>query len=88
MAATIAIGLAFWFVLTLQCQPVSYFWHRVGSGRCLDLNTVVNMAYVSSAIAALCDLTLGLLPIFLVWNLQMNQRTKVVLACILGMGCV
>lgn len=54
----------------------------------MSLDSVIAMAYVYSVTATLCDLTLGLLPIALVWNLQMNTRTKSALAGILGMGCV
>ncbi|OGE50579.1 hypothetical protein PENARI_c016G02441 [Penicillium arizonense] len=97
ISVTCAIGLVFWFMLTLQCQPVSFFWQRVRletnphanvSGTCMNLDSIIAIAYVYSVTATLCDLTLGLLPIFLVWNLQMNWRTKAALAGILGMGCV
>ena len=54
----------------------------------MNLDSIIAIAYVYSVTATLCDLTLGLLPIFLVWNLQMNWRTKYALAGILGMGCV
>lgn len=78
-------------MLTLQCHPVSYFWQRVrptASGTCMDLDSIIAIAYVYSVTATCCDFTLGLLPVFLVWNLQMNARTKAALASILGMGCV
>lgn len=54
----------------------------------MNLDNIIDMAYVYSITATLCDLTLGLLPIALVWNLQMNLRTKYALAGILGMGCM
>lgn len=57
-------------------------------GSCMNLDSIIAIAYVYSVTATCCDLTLGLLPIFLVWNLQMNIRTKAALAAILGMGCV
>lgn len=88
---TVVVGLVFWLMLILQCHPVSFFWQRVQhgtEGKCMDLDYIVNVAYVYSVTAACCDLTLGLLPVFLVWNLQMNTRTKIALATILGMGCV
>ncbi|KAJ5692682.1 hypothetical protein N7462_002105 [Penicillium macrosclerotiorum] len=97
IGVTSIIGLIFWFMLTLQCQPVSYFWQRVRSeldptvmvhGHCMNLDSVIDIAYVYSVTATCCDLTLGLLPIFLVWNLQMSTQTKAALAGILGMGCV
>jgi hypothetical protein len=54
----------------------------------MELDHIIAIAYVYSVTATLCDLTLGLLPIALVWKLQMNVRTKAALAGILGMGCM
>ncbi|CAI7609161.1 uncharacterized protein N7487_002112 [Penicillium crustosum] len=97
IGVTCIIGIVFWFMLTLQCQPVEFFWQRVRllsnphanvSGNCMNLDNIIAMAYVYSITATLCDLILGLLPIALVWNLQMNIRTKCALAGILGMGCI
>ncbi|KAJ5111522.1 hypothetical protein N7532_002057 [Penicillium argentinense] len=98
VGVTTVVGLIFWFMLTLQCHPVSFFWQRVRleldplhaniSGSCMSLDSIINIAYVYSVTATCCDFTLGILPIFLVWNLQMNTRTKTALATILGMGCV
>lgn len=85
---SIVVGLVFWFMLTLQCIPVSYFWTRTGHGKCLKINQLIIIAYVYSVVAMLCDFTLGLLPIVLVWNLQMNRQTKFALAGILSMACV
>ncbi|KOS47218.1 hypothetical protein ACN38_g1876 [Penicillium nordicum] len=97
IGVTCIIGLVFWFMLTLQCQPVEFFWQQVRilsnphanvSGTCMNLDHIIAIAYVYSITATLCDLILGLLPIALVWNLQMNLRTKAALAGILGMGCI
>lgn len=54
----------------------------------MSIDSLIAMAYVYSVVATLCDLVLGLLPAVLVWDLQMNARTKFALAAILGMGCV
>lgn len=97
IGVTCVVGIVFWFMLTLQCQPVDFFWQRVRlledphadvSGTCMNLDHIIAVAYVYSVTATLCDLALGLLPIALVWNLHMNVRTKCALAGILGMGCM
>ncbi|EAU35850.1 cation-transporting ATPase 4 [Aspergillus terreus NIH2624] len=93
IALSTAVGLVFWFVLTLQCHPVDYFWRRVepkvfGTGKCLDVDILIDIAYLYSVIATVCDFILGLLPIALVWNLQMTPKTKAALAGILSMGCI
>lgn len=54
----------------------------------MNLDSIIAIAYVYSVTATCCDFTLGLLPVFLIWKLQMNTRTKVALAAILGLGCV
>lgn len=91
IAVSIIVGLVFWFMLTLQCQPVEYFWQRMsrpGEGSCMSIDSLIVIAWVYSIVATICDLILGLLPVLLVWKLQMNVRTKFALAGILGMGCV
>ncbi|KAF4216374.1 hypothetical protein CNMCM8980_005283 [Aspergillus fumigatiaffinis] len=91
IGVTIVVGLVFWFVLTLQCKPVSYFWNRLSpgtKGTCLSTDTIINIAYLYSVTATLCDFVLGLLPISLVWKLQMTRKTKIALAAILSLGCI
>ncbi|KAL3483665.1 hypothetical protein BJX62DRAFT_249286 [Aspergillus germanicus] len=83
------VGLAFWFILTLQCRPVSYFWRRFRTeGVCISVDYLLGLAYLYSATAVVCDFILALLPILLVSRLQMNFRTKAALAAILSVGCV
>ncbi|KAE8323911.1 hypothetical protein BDV39DRAFT_195550 [Aspergillus sergii] len=88
MSLTVAVGLPFWLVLMLQCQPVREFWQRTGDGYCIDTAYIIDVAYLYSATACLCDFTLGLYPIYLIRNLQITWRSKWALAGILGMGCV
>lgn len=86
IAVTIVVGLLFWFMLTLQCHPVSHFWHRDRPGHCLPVNTIIDVAYLYSVTATVCDFALSIVPIFLIWSLQMNRRSKIALAGILAMG--
>lgn len=88
ISVTTIVGLVFWLMLTLQCRPVAFFWNRTGNGHCLSSDSIITMAYVYSVEAAVCDFTVGILPVFVIWNLQMNRRTKWAVAGILSMGCV
>ncbi|GIJ90362.1 hypothetical protein Asppvi_009316 [Aspergillus pseudoviridinutans] len=88
---TIAVGLMFWLVLLLDCDPISYFWDFADptkSGTCMSEKILVKIAYVYSCLTIVCDLTLGILPYFLVWKLQMNNRTKFAVGGILSMGAI
>lgn len=83
-------GLAYFFIFVLQCRPSAYFWTKYtgGSGTCMSANIVVDATYVYSALTCAGDWIFGLLPISLVWNLQMNPRTKISVAIILAIGAV
>ncbi|PYI10933.1 hypothetical protein BO78DRAFT_426025 [Aspergillus sclerotiicarbonarius CBS 121057] len=91
IGVVIAIGLMFWLVLLLDCRPISHFWLRVdpsNSGTCQPVRILLAIACLYSGITIFCDLTLGILPMFLIWRLQMNNRTKIALAGILSLGAV
>ncbi|KAJ5316448.1 hypothetical protein N7476_006755 [Penicillium atrosanguineum] len=89
MSLSVVVGLIFFFFTIFQCQPVNYFWNRESeTGTCIDKNLLIGIAYLYSVGAALTDLTIGVLPVALIWNLRMNQRTKVAIVGILGIGCI
>ncbi|KAL4969453.1 putative integral membrane protein [Aspergillus stella-maris] len=93
MALTVLTGLVFMFIMLLQCKPLEYFWTRTAldpniKGSCISIEIVINMTYVYSAFAALCDFTVGILPIFLVAKLHMRRQTKFAVVGILSMACI
>ncbi|KAF2451468.1 hypothetical protein P171DRAFT_425969 [Karstenula rhodostoma CBS 690.94] len=89
MGSTVVTGLVFFFVSVLQCKPVSFFWQKfTGSGTCVNIDIIIGVAFSYSGVAAVCDFTFGLLPIFLVWNLNMAKNQKLMLIPILSMACV
>ncbi|KAJ5354382.1 uncharacterized protein N7496_012815 [Penicillium cataractarum] len=86
-----AVGLVFLLFTIFQCNPVPYFWHQgstTSHGSCVNKDTLIAIAYLYSVGAAVTDLTIGLLPVALIWNLRMNQRTKSAIIIILGIGCI
>ncbi|KAL2788750.1 hypothetical protein BJX66DRAFT_308180 [Aspergillus keveii] len=93
MAFTVLTGLLFMFIMLLQCKPLEYFWTRTAldptiEGSCISIEIVITMTYVYSAFAALCDFTVGILPIFIVRKLHMRRKTKLAVVGILGMACI
>ncbi|KAL7626268.1 hypothetical protein AAE478_003038 [Parahypoxylon ruwenzoriense] len=79
------------FMAVFQCQPVEYFWVRytgLMNGKCLSKQFIEALTYAATSINALSDWVLGLLPIALVWNLELNRRSKILVACILALGSV
>lgn len=88
MGLTVLTGLVFFFVTLLQCTPISYFWHKQQEGWCVPIDVIIALTFLYSVISVICDFTFAILPMFLVWNLNMSIRTRVVLVPILGMACV
>ncbi|KAG8169598.1 hypothetical protein KVR01_000343 [Diaporthe batatas] len=71
-------------VLTiLSCQPVQFFWDRDIGGSCLDITA---LAYANSGLAVLHDVTIIVLPIFMLWNLQMTRKKKVFIGVMFALG--
>ncbi|KAL2061868.1 hypothetical protein VTL71DRAFT_7246 [Oculimacula yallundae] len=83
-------GAFFFFLFVFQCRPSAYFWTQYtgGKGSCIDPVITVDATYGYSAISCWADWTMAILPVFLIWNLQMNIRTKISVAMILSMGAI
>ncbi|APA14512.1 hypothetical protein sscle_13g092820 [Sclerotinia sclerotiorum 1980 UF-70] len=83
-------GIFYFLVFIFQCQPSNYFWTKYtgGTGKCINANIPVDAGYAYSAITCATDWILSLIPIWVVWNLQMTPRDKISVAIILAMGAV
>lgn len=82
-------SLGFFVIFLLQCTPPKFFWTRYQGdldGKCFSTSIIVNVFYAYSAIVCVVDWTLAILPWFLVKGLQMNSRTKMMVALVLAMG--
>lgn len=93
MILTVLAGLVFMFLMLLQCKPLAYFWTRLAfdpsiEGYCISINIIITMTYIYSVFAALCDFTVGILPIFLVRKLHMKRQAKYAVVGILSMACM
>jgi hypothetical protein len=87
------VSLVYFFLMTLQCLPPSYFWEGPAqvpgaTGSCINHDIVPVATFIHSTLSALSDWVLGLLPIALLWNVKINRRTKISIAFLLSMGLV
>jgi hypothetical protein len=69
-------------ILTI-CRPLPKFWNRELPGECGDLVTTL---LVFGGLDVVLDVVILLLPIPMVWQLQMPFANKIGLACIFAMG--
>ncbi|TGO24703.1 hypothetical protein BPAE_0096g00080 [Botrytis paeoniae] len=82
---------AFFAFLLLQCRPISFYWRRfegATDGHCLDPSMIAGMAYGHGAVNVLTDFTLGIIPAFIVADLQITTRTKAAVAMTLALGSI
>jgi hypothetical protein len=84
----LAYSIFYFFLVIFQCSPVSFFWGQYEGmkGTCINPAIVPDASIAHSVVNFIADWVLGLLPIALIYNLQMNTRTKVSVAAILSLG--
>ncbi|KAH7379969.1 hypothetical protein BKA64DRAFT_686770 [Cadophora sp. MPI-SDFR-AT-0126] len=95
---TIRITLAFitlvtvmnFFYTIFQCAPIKYFWLQFSGlkGKCLPAPQVQALSISYSAVSAAADIVFGVLPICVLWNLQMNRKAKIIVGGLLCVGIV
>ncbi|KAK0111818.1 hypothetical protein ONS96_001086 [Cadophora gregata f. sp. sojae] len=88
MCTMIFVSIMYFGFMVFQCKPVSYFWHRFtdGVGKCFTPTLVTNLTIVFSVFVAVTDLIFGILPIFVIWDLNMNRKTKMIVGGLLTLG--
>lgn len=82
-------SLIFIFLFVFQCMPASFYWTRhqgVTKGRCVDPYITVIFGYIYTAVAVFYDWTMAILPWFIVRNMQLDLRTRRMIAVILALG--
>ncbi|KAK7606994.1 hypothetical protein BKA81DRAFT_304393 [Phyllosticta paracitricarpa] len=88
-AAVGVFSMAYFLAFLLQCNPVQTFWTIAPNNEhCLAPTTVVAFTYAASGLSSCADWIYGILPAFIVWDLQMNNRTKVVVVGILSFAAI
>ena len=73
------------FVSLFVCTPRQKFWNPTTPGHCLNIKTV---NIVASVINAASDLSLMLLPIVCVFQLQMTLRKKLGISAVFAAGAL
>lgn len=81
-------GVTFFLVTLLQCHPISYFWAKGQDGKCVTVEAIIALTYLYSSLNIIVDFTFAILPIVIVWGLNMNMKLKIAIIPLLSMGCV
>ncbi|CEI70750.1 hypothetical protein FVEN_g769 [Fusarium venenatum] len=88
MCITVSTGVVFFFVTLFQCSPISFFWNQEQSGHCIDIEIIIALTYLYSVFGVISDFTYAILPMFLVYSLNMGHKTKIAVMPVLAMACL
>lgn len=70
-----------------QCRPLAFVWDAsIEGGVCIPATHLKFAAFFNSSVAVLTDVIFALLPIPMLWHVQMNWRVKSAIAGILSLG--
>ncbi|CAG8974144.1 hypothetical protein HYALB_00002781 [Hymenoscyphus albidus] len=71
-------SIFFFFLVIFQCKPISYFWGQYAGmkGHCTGSKMIPSASIAQSVVAFVADWIMGLLPIHVLYGLQMNKRMK------------
>ncbi|KAF1838094.1 hypothetical protein BDW02DRAFT_51514 [Decorospora gaudefroyi] len=87
----VAFGIGSTLAIVFQCIPVQAGWDFSlrppdGTAKCYDADIFKNVGVFNSSINIATDLIFALIPIPMVWRLQVTLQTRIGLAVILSLG--
>ncbi|KAI1748092.1 hypothetical protein F4782DRAFT_388176 [Xylaria castorea] len=80
-------ALAFFFLLALQCRPISSIWGAT-QGSCYDYAIVRKSGIAYSAVDIAANFLYSSLPVVILYRVQMSRRLKISAMFLLGIGFV
>ncbi|KAL8689577.1 MAG: hypothetical protein Q9218_004781 [Villophora microphyllina] len=60
----------------VSCIPFKANWESVPNSKCFSKDVLVVTNQINAALACVCDVATAVIPIFLLWNVQMRPKTK------------
>lgn len=85
------IGCSFFVAIMLdifilvECQPMQRIWNEA-PGWCYPDSAKVAITFITSGVNIVTDWICTILPIFIIWKLQMPKQRKIALCAVLGAG--
>ncbi|KAI3339612.1 hypothetical protein F4824DRAFT_49603 [Ustulina deusta] len=87
MVVVFVVILTFFFLLALQCRPISLNW-GVGKGQCFAYSTIRESGIALSIVDISSNWLYSLLPVAMVYKVQMRRSLKAAVIFLLGLGFV
>ncbi|KAL8404697.1 hypothetical protein RB594_009528 [Gaeumannomyces avenae] len=70
----------------LQCKPMEFVWNKSIPGQCMETSFLLASSLSYAALSIVADFILAVVPIPMLWNVQMNWRVKSAVMGILSLG--
>jgi hypothetical protein len=89
MALCASVNLAAALYIIFQCNPINAAWKATlmaEGGYCQPPIYLQNVYYFCSSVNIFTDWASALMPIPLLWNIQMNRNAKISVVAVLGLG--
>lgn len=80
----LTIGFILW--LTFMCTPVQAQWDPSVNGSCASRKSYMISVYVLSAISAVTDVIMAIMPVFILRELKIDLRTRCYAVATMGLG--
>ena len=74
------------FYVIFMCGDPHFFLKRYITGQCTSHKANLGVLFTHAGTTTLTDLMFAVLPIFVLWHVQMNRRKKLSVGFILGLG--
>ncbi|KAF1355748.1 hypothetical protein EJ07DRAFT_32511, partial [Lizonia empirigonia] len=78
-------GLVFFLLIVFQCWPIRSLWDKTITGaKCLPVSVAIS--FTGATLSIVEDIIILLLPLPVVWKLQMSTRKKIDVIFLISMG--
>ncbi|TVY88724.1 hypothetical protein LAWI1_G005141 [Lachnellula willkommii] len=86
-AQHIIINVVTIILILAQCPHFATLWDPIGTpGRCWNPSVQADFGYFQGATNTLTDIVLTVMPISIIWNLQLAKKLKIALSVLLGLS--
>ncbi|SPJ70480.1 related to integral membrane protein PTH11 [Fusarium torulosum] len=87
IALTVLITLTAMIVGLVRCQPLAASWDP-SLGTCMDQSILVILTYVVSGMNILIDWSVAIVPVIILWDVQMHRTLKIMANLVMGIGAL
>lgn len=86
VGVVIAYELTAFLFFFLDCQPVSGNWDTTIVAKCVPIHTIVIFGLLNTSGNIVTDVALAVIPIPIIWGLNMKKATRLYLVGVLSLG--